>query len=288
VGNHIVVCPADPELLGRLRGCVVVLRLPSLEGLDRAIDAARRAETPLHCVAVESRHPLAMLKVEERWVDTPIALAVPSIGRIREVVAMAPLLRRMNIRIVLAADVPGNLTALRILASLGVACVAGPGKGPIAWDEFSELATYALVGIVPHAPIEPFDTLAAQYDPNRRTDLRRVWFDDVTRFVHMDGSGRFALTASDLAAGRYAGLTPEELDGFDATEAYRDRLEAWRLVFLQKDGCASCPGWRICLGTFESSASNGAGCRKAFSEILDLIEGRQTGNSKGSRTLWQV
>jgi len=284
VGHHIIVCAPDAGLLGRLRGRAVVVRVPSLEGLDGTVETVERAGVLLHCAAVESRHPLGHLTLQDRWADIPIALGVPSLGRVRDVVRLTPLIRRMNLRVVVPADSAENLTGLRILASLGVACTAAPGSGPIPWAQFTDLATYALLGLVPHGPIEPFDYLATHYDPDRRTDFRGVWFDDPTRFVHMDGSGRFALSAAELAAGQCAGAAPEDLDSLDDSEMYRDRLDAWRHVFLRKDGCASCPGWRICLGAFEAGGSDG--CRAALAEVLDLVERHQATAHKGRRALW--
>lgn len=288
MGHHIIVCPADAALLNRLGGRAVVLRLTSLEDLDRAVGDARQAGALLHCAAVELRHPLGLLTLEERWKDIPIALAVPSVGRLRDVVGLMPLIRQMNIRIGLPADSAENLTGLRILASWGVACTATPGSGPIPWDRFSDLATYALFGLVPHGPIEPFDHLAKHYAANARTDFRGVWFEDPTRFVHMDASGRFAFSPAELAAGEFAGLTPDEVDRIDDSDFYRNRLESWRAVFLEKDGCASCPGWRICLGAFQNTARTEPRCRDAFGGLLDEIERHQASARKGRRELWQA
>jgi hypothetical protein len=288
VGHHIIVCPADATLLNRLAGRAVVLRIASLDAFDRAVDGARTAGALLHCVAVESRHPLGLLTLEERWKDVPIALAVPSLGRLRDVVRLLPLIRQMNVRISLPADSAENLRGLRILSSWGVACTATPGSGPIPWDRFSDLGTYALFGLVPHGPIEPFDYLATHYVVDARTDFRGVWFEDPTRFVHMDGSGRFAFSSTALAAGDFAGLTPDELDGIDESDAYREHLESWRRAFLEKDGCASCPGWRICLGAFQDKARTDPRCRDAFSDLLDEIERHQASARKERRELWQA
>jgi hypothetical protein len=287
VGHHIIVCPADAALLSRLGGRAVVLRLTSLEDLDRAVGCARQAGALLHCAAVESRHPLGLLTLEKRWKDIPIALTVLSFGRLRDVVRLMPLVRQMNIRINLPVDSTDNLTGLRILASWGVACTARPGLGPIPWDRFGDLGTYALFGLVPHGPIEPFDYLSKNYAANRRTDFRGVWFDDPTRFVHMDASGRFAFSPAELTSGEFAGLTPDEVDGMDDTEAYRERLESWRDVFLEKDGCASCPGWRICLGAFQDTARADSRCREVFGVLLDELERHQDSAREGHLELWQ-
>jgi len=288
VGHHVLVCPADADLLSRLHGRAVVLRVPALEALDRAVDDARRAKVHLHCVPVEVRHPLGLLTLEERWKDIPLALAVPALGRLRDVVRQLPVLRQMNLRVVLPADSPENLTGIRILASWGVACTAVPGSGRIPWEALSDLGTYALLGLAPHGPIEPFAYLADHYDPGARTDFRGVWFEDPTRFLHMDGAGRFAFSSAELAGGQFADLRPEELDSIDASEAYRERLEAWRLVFLEKDGCASCPGWRICLGTFAATARTDRGCRDCFAELLTVIERHQAGSRNRRGALWQA
>ncbi len=286
MGHHIIVCPADPDLLTRLQGRAVVVSVPSLDALDPALTHATRAEVLLHCVRVQSLHPLGYVTFKEGWKDVPIALTVPSLGRVRDVVRLMPLMRRMNIRIALPLDGSDNLTALRILASWGVACIAAPGSGHVDWNRFSDLATYALLGLAPSGPIEPFAYLAQHYTPLQRIDFRGVWFDDPTRFVHMDRDGRFACSAAELESGRLVGMTPDELDGLDGSDVYRDRLESWRLAFLEKDGCASCPGWRICLGAFAATSRAEPGCRAAMADLMDVIERRQASTRDRHRELW--
>jgi hypothetical protein len=171
-----------------------------------------------------------------------------------------------------------NLLALRLAASLGV-----PGGVELVeavdWTALSDLATYALLGLVPHAPISPFAEIADRYVATGRTDFGHVYLDDPTRYLHLDAEGRVALGAADLAAGRFVAERPEDL-ALQDHPAYRERVEGWRTLFLEPDGCAWCPGFRICLGRLRGL---GEGCAAFCEDLMDVVERHQDRRKRASR-----
>jgi len=97
-------------------------------------------------------------------------------------------LRKLNLRLYLPTHSTENLTALRILTSLGIECAAVITR-ETDWEALADLATHALLGLVKHASLQPFEYVAAHYDPQQRTDFGAVYFDDPRAFLHLDRQG---------------------------------------------------------------------------------------------------
>ncbi|RPI06219.1 MAG: hypothetical protein EHM64_03825 [Ignavibacteriae bacterium] len=283
-----LVCPLQPDLLKQLQGYQIILRIPELEQVEQAVEQVNRASIRLECLYVTSRLALGLQPVSEKLKGIPLALRVPSMGLMRDVAIRLPLLRQLSIRVFMPMDSTENLTSIRILASLGIACTVLPGTKNIKWDLFSDLASYALLGLTPHGSIEPFHTLAREYQPAGRTELGGAWFTHPEKFIHVDSQGRFAFSQDELDREEFAGAGLQELHGIFETPAFQKHQEQWREQFLTFGGCATCPGWRICRGTFSVQAAENPECRKAFQEILDIVELKQAADVRGNHQVWQL
>ena len=286
VSAPILVCPDAPELLGRLGGFKVVLRVQGAERIPGAVREAAEAGVHLHCLVVQSRAPLSDLPVREDWGAVPLALEVPEVGRVRDFVLRRPALMKLNARVYLPASLPGNYTGARILSSLGIPVTVSFGGGTVDWDLLGDLATYALFGLVRHAPIEPFTFLAERYQPGQRTDFAAVYFDDPARFLHLDAGGRVFITRRDQKLGRELAGDIFDLGAPGENPEYLRRTEAWRETFLEPQGCAWCEGWRICLGKFSATSADG-GCRRFFTDLLSSVEQRQSLKAPQKQEPWQ-
>jgi hypothetical protein len=137
--------------------------------------------------------------------------------------------------------------------------------------------TYALLGTVPHAPIDPFDHIADHYEPDRLTEWSAARFADPRSYLHVDATGKVALTREELLAGAFVAdlddLDDEE--GIERHPALRAR-DARRLdLFEQDHPCARCPGWRVCLGTFAASREAAPGCADFFVELMEVVDQRR-------------
>ncbi len=265
-----LVCPGDAALIGRLAARTLCVRVS--HPAEIAVAAARaRERNNLACVICETDMPLSEIVPTESWQDVPLALLVPSIGRVRDVVKRIATLRKLNVRVYLPCN-ESNLTGARVLASLGIA-VSIDIDGVRDWDGLADLMTYALLGPVPHAPVEPFRSIAAGYKvASRGDDWGRLYFDDPTRYLHLDAQGRIALSRSELLAGKFATLDLSELDSPELKRAIAERAEAWRDLFAEDHFCARCAAWRICRARLRDGKDAPDGCAAFFLEMADIIE----------------
>jgi hypothetical protein len=287
VRTHILVCPGDAPYLDRLGGYACVLTVETSHDTDRVIDVATRVGILVHAVAFRSSEPLGKTDLHEEWGRSPIALFAPEMGGFQDVVHRLDQFRRLNIRVFLPVDRPENLTSLRVLASLGVACAAELGGRTVDWDAFADLATYALLGLTPHGTIEPFQALARDYRSTGRTTLRSVSFEDPERFVHADSAGRLAFNGRELRSGQFFADDLDAIDHLVDLPGYRARVDAWRTVFMEMNPCSSCPGWRICGSILNDGLAENPGCRVCTEEIMDVIE-KHAALPKGGELVWQV
>ena len=266
-----LVCPHEPSLLMRLDGRTILVRVDDPRDIVPAAGDTR-SRNKLARVLARSEAPLAETAIAENWRGIAVDLAVPSCGPMLAVLKLAPLLRRLEVRVVLPAE-PAEFAGAKVLASLGVP-VAVALTGVRDWEAVADLMTYALIGQVVHAPIEPFATLAAGF---RLDGLCRDWgraeYDDPTRFLHLDRDGRIAFSARECAAGEFFGeLTM--LDSIALHAAARTRGEAWRELFAQNHFCARCRAFRLCRARVAGGKRKPDGCDGFFDDMMDVLARR--------------
>lgn len=273
-----IVCPADETVLQGFTGRAVALRVHGCKGIAPGLDLVRQSGNRLFCLIVESDRPLAEMEFADRHQDIPLAVTAPALGRFSDLAPRLNRLRLLNLRVYLPCERPDNLTGLRLLASLGIAGAADFRDGRVDWESLADLATYAVLERAPHAAIEPFAFLAANYPGSRWLDWGRIFFDDPRHFLHLDAEGRVALSRAELAENRFAASSLNEVGDPAEFPPLRDRLRAWQRFFLDRHACAACAGWRLCLGKFSRDRAAYPGCAEFFTEIIELIH-RHTATS---------
>lgn len=283
--DHIIVCSlSNMEYLGGHR-CVVCV--DSFSELEEAIDTTKRFDINTICFLLRFNLPLTNAEFPPRSTEIPLALYCDSAGNIKDLLLKVPLLKTMNIRVYLPAS-SENILAIRVLSSLGIACVVRFEGETIPWGELTDLASYAILGIRPHADIEPFVYIASKYHPQKRLSFGRVYFHDPQRYLHVNKDGEVFLSARDAEEGVHRLFrSVKEVERITECEEYQRRCESWREDFLKTDGCAFCPAYRICMGelTRQSGARNG--CSDFLAEVMDMVELHQSVVS-AQKYLWQL
>jgi hypothetical protein len=275
-----LVCPDDAALIARLDGRNVCVRVDNPADIVAA--AARvRQRNSLICVICETTAPLGEIEIAES--DVPLALIVPSLGRVRDALNKVAVLRKLNLRVYLPCR---DLTGARVLASLGIAVSVDLTEAP-DWDGVADLMTYALLGLAPHAPVEPFHSIAAGYKQAARCDdWGHLFFDDPTRYLHLDAEGHVALSRRELLAGQFAAGDLSELDSPELKRAIAERAESWRDLFADDHFCARCAAWRICRARLRDGKGAPDGCDTFFLEMVEVIEQNRR-NAGVKAVAWQ-
>ena len=287
MNGYILVCPFRPDLINRLEEKSLAVLTGDTDEINEIISYCRDIPVHLQCIWAKTEMPLSLIPLQESWGNAPIALHASSLGRFRDFVPQLQILRKLNIRIYLPADSRENYAAVRILSSLGIHSAVVFRKESIDWELMADLMTYALLGLVPRASIEPFHFMAAHYHPNQHTDFSAVYLEDPRKYLHLDENGRVGLSQKDLAAGTFILDNVTELGELQNNPEYIRRCESWRDFFLQPDGCAYCQGWRVCLGRFSETREKRPGCRAFFTELMDAIEQYQSLNNRNETEIWQ-
>jgi hypothetical protein len=281
-----IVCPYSPALLQSFHGRSVAVRVNDAVRASEAADEVARSGNELFCVIVESSIPLQDIELAEDLRRTPLAIMAPSMGRFRDASAKITAWRGFNLRIYLACDGPENRTALKILSSLGVQTCALFGSGLDDWEGLSDLMTYAVLGLFPHAPIDPFSYIAKNYQAGDYLDWGSLYFDDPKQFLHLDIDGRVALSRAEREAGHFIASCLAECDAVPGPPAIRERTRAWTKYFLDNHLCSQCPGWKVCLGKF--SANETCGCSEFFAAMVEVSQRYQRLKAPPSEThVWR-
>jgi hypothetical protein len=131
--------------------------------------------------------------------------------------------------------------------------------------------TYAILGVIPHAPIEPFSYIAAHYDPSTHTEWSSIYFEDPKRFLHLNAAGRAAPTNEALLQEDFLPESLEEITG-DGFALPAGKLDSWRELFLQNHPCVVCKAWKVCRGRFSKEKGETAGCSCFFFEMMRVSQ----------------
>ena len=284
--NRILLIPFNENDINRFQGQSIVLKLNDIEKITQTVEHVKNLQIDLKCILIKCQIPLVSIPFQEEWQDIPIALYVPSLGLFRDFINKLPILKKLNIKVYLTTSSKENYTSLRILSSLGINSVVVFDNKYLNWELLSDLMTYSLLGLVKHAPIEPFHFIASHYEPTKRTDFGAVYFEDPSKYLHVDEKGHVALSQKELKSGKYIAKEISELNEFLQSDKYIMRLGEWKEFFLQTDGCAYCQGWRVCLGKFSKVSKKKSGCKKFFSELMDVVEQFQSLHNNKKET-WQ-
>lgn len=283
-----LVCPYSTSLLKRIRGRNLGIRLADADLVLSAAEDVRKSGNGLFCVILEIDKPLEAVKLGEGWKELPMALVVPSVGKFRGIASMLSQLKELNVRIYLPCN-RDNLTSTRLLASVGISCCVTFDGTPVDWEALADLMTYAVLERTPHAPIEPFSYIARHFEPLSCTDWGAVYFEDPSRFLHLDTDGHVALSQGDIARNNYIAEGVERIGPDTDFAVPADRLDGWREHFVKNSSCATCPGWRVCLGRCYRGDEDVAGCSAFFSEMIRVAQLYQKGRKeKDSQQLWPL
>lgn len=289
MSEHIVVCPPELGLLAELRRRTVVVETGDALDLPPIRNLVRGHEVHLHAIRLNVVGPLTSAPFDwNELQDAPLAIYPSKLGPKSQLWDLAPMLKRMNVRIFLSTIDSDSPTDLHLLSSLGIACGLEFGDGPLPWGKVNDLMHYAIYSQTDHAPIEPFSYIATHYRSNRFTDFDSVYFSSPARFVYIDADWHVALSRADLKSGNFVGDGPAALADVTGSKAYAAWRTRWQELMLQDAACAYCPAFRICTGRFLSNGAVEPGCKEFFSDMMDAAEYHQSASRQKSRDLWQL
>ncbi|MDR0206326.1 MAG: hypothetical protein LBI45_03595 [Bacteroidales bacterium] len=185
---------------------------------------------------------------QEEWRDMNLVIYAEGLGKVRDLIALLPVIKRLNLKFFLDGAKKENYDAVQILSSLGV--YSGIVINEKAdWEKLTDLMYYALCGRIPHAPIEPFQYVYDSYEKNVLVDYSTVFFNNSDRFF----------------------TVRDNFNEKDVTESQRKQQVFRQKFFYQATPCSSCAGWRICMGKY-AVLEDKTGCQAFTNELLTVIE----------------
>lgn len=286
MSGRMLVIPFNLDLLSIFAGrnTEAVIKINHFNEILPAARHSADSGIKIHALVLKSHLALSAIPFSEEWKNIPLAIFIDSIGKFSEFINKRRFLLNFNMRIYLPAGSDKKHSAIQVLSSLGIqTCITfGPAKPD--WDNLNDLMTYALLGRISHAPVEPFNYMASNYENFRTADFNAVYFNDPERFIHINEQGRVALTNEDLIKNKFLNLGISEINGLENTDEFIEYKNKNKKFFLEKDGCAYCPGWRLCAGRLINICDDN--CVVFFDDMIDVIE-RYKKLSSGQNQIWQ-
>ncbi|MEI6261525.1 MAG: hypothetical protein WCR46_16680 [Deltaproteobacteria bacterium] len=265
------VLPFEPSLIVSVQNCEIAVVVSDPMHIVPAAKTVKTSNNLLDCVILRYPSTLDTLDWSENWIDIPLVVEAQAFGQFRLLNRYLEILRRLDVRIHLPLLSEQNASGLRILSSLGIdSCAVLLSETD--WNVAADLMTYAVLGRCQHAPIQPFNYIAENYNVSTYSGWGEVIFDDPKHYLHMDELGRVALTVSKLTLDNFLHVNIRTLANVVRLDSYCRSLFDWRQHFLLNDDCAKCPGWRCCRGGVAGIVGDKSGCSSLFTEMLDVAE----------------
>lgn len=288
MNDFTLVAPFEQSLLERLESKRVIFISDDSVPPALVNRAAQDWRIDFQCMRISSPKQLFELDFDSMdWGDQPVAVEVAGVGRMRDLRRAHEWMSRTNVRVYAPAVTGADCSAIRMLSSLGINCCAViPRQGSdteIDWDALKELVTYSIYNAAPHADIDPFSYIARNCDGRGLTDFRAVYFDDPTRFLHVDAQGRLSLTRADQQNGVFLDIPIEDHCSVRESEVFGSLIDSWKAYFVERTPCSSCDGWRVCMGAF---SVHGGKCSGVFTEVLEGVEQMRKVRGNG-KAVWQ-
>ena len=228
--EHITII-RDVGLLAELKGEAIVVETDHIEMIE-PIYSAVQANNHLFCIKLHVNQTITSISWNEAWEHIPMVVYPQGLGAVRDLIALLPALKKLNVKFFLDAAQEQHYEAVQILSSLGIYCGVVISENA-DWEKLTDLMYYALCGKAPHAPIEPFQYIYDMYERNRLVDYGRV---------------------------------------FLSTEALSTQgAQSWQRFFYEATPCAACPAWRICIGKY-AEMKDKTKCQNFMIELLQLVE----------------
>lgn len=270
---HITyVCDYNWPIENELKGSSVIVNINRLGDIRHITDGMGSDSSIKAFIYREPFGSLETVDIDPAWADTPIVMYLNHLGKFRNVADKVEQLKGMNITIIFTGAQAQACVDAQILSSLGIHSGVELTPDSELSESLLDLMTYYFYSRLPHAPIEPFATMAHYYTGNNYVSPSLLQLENPARYVHIDAQHRMAFTRAGLLAGNTLehtadNITSQQLD----TEAQRfsDRWQQW---FIESHPCTFCPAFRVCKSFFYKEGADTTRCREVMSELLESIE----------------
>lgn len=285
MNGFVLVVDGDSKILKRLKKSEVII---TTESLLKAPDLYRAWNSDNHvfCIQVRENMSLSDLEINGNIKEIPISLHVPGAGNLRKIFLTASQYRHSNLRIFMPAENSRNIRDLQIMSSIGIYCglYINDDEHLADWERINDLMYYSVYSRASHTPIEPFKYTVEHFDAGNCSYFSTPYFDNPTRFLHIDDDENIALSAKSLTEGKYISTGIETINSIRENEEFKQQTKDWK-PFLESKSCAYCSAWRICLGEYSASCERTGNAQKFFEDLLEAAS-KRSGQRKGG--VWQL
>lgn len=278
--NRHIIYNYSQALTERLSGYSLIPRVENLCNIDEIVTEVQK-NNQLFCIWVDcSLMSISDLDFECVKTDTPIILYAYNIGDIFKTLYKVDLIRNHNIRIFLSSDSKENFHSVKILSSLGIDMGILLDSKHIDDDLFLDLASYALLGQVPHASIEPFDYIWRNILQEHNLDIDTIFFNNPQKYIYINDRLDFSFSLEDLNKSCFAGNLAA-IDHIDFNTEVEQKLNRYYSHFFALDKCSKCPAFKVCDRKSIAVFNN---CQEVYSTIYEYAEIRSNNESQNHNT----
>lgn len=266
--EHILIIQ-NINLLAQLKNKSIVVETNTIEMIEQ-IKNAVQTNNSLFCIKLNINRAITSIPLKEEWQEIPLVIYPQSLGLVRDLVALLPVLKKLNVKFFLDGAIERNYEAVQILSSFGI--YSGMVITKYAyWEKLTDLMYYAICSKIAHAPIEPFQYVYDMYERNTLVDYGTVYFNNPTKFLYIGNDGRVAFSKQHLEGRKFFLNNVNEINELEDNKDYLQYIKSWQKFFYEPTQCAACAAWRICLGKY-ADLEDKIGCQNFTTDLFNIID----------------
>lgn len=289
--GKIVIAPNDESIFDNLAELNTIIHTNSIDDVQDIFNKLQK-KTQLVCIKVNSSKSLSEINLNDGLRSIPIALFVPEVGDLTEILLKAQDLNSYNLQVYLPAEESKNIRDLRILSSVGISCgfYFKDSEADINWEQLDDLFYYYAYTKTKKGSIEPFRYMATNDTRDNNFNFKTALFDNSSTFIYLDKDGNYATSSEELNSGNYTG------SGFDAlmnhvNESEQPSNSQKANMFVGNEVCSYCSAFPICRSNYFDQCQKNEGYKMLLDSITEYVYANQSRDSSTPNktvTKWQL
>lgn len=266
------VCDYNWPIEEQMKGRSLIINVSQLCDIRPIYDRMADNSRIVAFIYRDNYGSLETIDIDPQWSDIPVILYLNRLGQFRSVADKVNLLKNLNVTVIFTGAESRACVDAQILSSLGIHSGIDLTSESELSESLLDLITYCFYSRLPHAPIEPFSTMARHYTGNNYVSPSLLNLENPARYIHIDADHRLAFTRTDLQLGNTLSDTADTITPDTLDEEARRFSSRWQQWFVESHPCTFCSAFRVCKGFFYRPDAPVHRCKEVMDELLESIE----------------
>jgi len=276
----LLVIPFNIKLLQKTKNKQVVLRINDISELEKILDINESTRIrKINEIIFETDLSISELNFKKHHSGLSISIYSSKAGNYLALRKKTDILKSLNVKVFLSSAQKENYKDVRLLSSLGIKTGIYFDK-KVYWDELIDTLSYYVYTQTNHNIIEPFHYIINNFDKTKCIDFNQIYMNKPLDFIYVNSNEDVALCKEDIDNSAFIFNGIGNITKTKINQYKKLNNEELQRVFIQREICAYCHAWKICLGKFKDECQISTKPKEFFIEVFDAIKYQQNSQNR--------